>query len=215
MKFLPSNPLLSNRHPLLRLLVILLCLLLIGIVGLLRLGDWLTPSDVLPERIDLIVTFGGDTRRVEYSKELMERYPEAHWFLSDYKNGYGRLLQKNDYDMKRVTIVDTCTSTLSEIHAAAQWITVAGAPVLPAAIGNGRPLLVGLVSSPYHMRRIDLMAHRYLKSQNIRYVLLPVPFGKYKWEKKTFQYWWRNEFITSTTIQELAKIVYFLLTGYL
>ena len=216
MNFSPGKLLLSRRHPLLRLLAIVSCLLLVGMFGLFRLGDWLTPCDVLPDRIDLIVTFAGDSRRVDYSRELMERYPDAHWFLSDYRNGYGRLLRKDGYDMRRVTIVDTCTNTLSEVRAVAGWIAD-GVPVPPATddTGKSRTLVVGLVSSPYHMRRIDLMAHRYLGDRHIGYVLLPVPFGNYRWEKKTFRYWWRNKFITSLTITELVKIGYFLLTGYL
>lgn len=206
----PATPLFSNKHPMLRIAAVLLCLLLIAIFGFLQLGEWLTPADTPPDRLDLIVTFAGDPRRFKYSKCSMERYPDAHWLLSDYRNGYGRILKKNQYTMERVSIVDTCKNTLSEIQAAAAWIAV-------QAPGHStrHPLFVGLVSSPYHMRRIDLMANRYLGAPGIRYYLLPVPLKKYKWEKKTFRYWWRNESVASISITELFKIGYFLLTGYL
>jgi uncharacterized SAM-binding protein YcdF (DUF218 family) len=215
MNLFPSKPLVSNRHPAVRLVTIVITLLLIVSFGMLRLGDWLTPADPLPEHLDLIVTFAGEQYRVNYSRELMLKYPDAHWFLSDYKNGYSRLLEKNRFDMKRVSVVDTCSNTLAEVRAAAGWIADSIPLEQIPASGSRRPYTIGLISSPYHMRRIDLMAHRYLSSPDLRYVLLPVPLGKYRWEKKTFRYWWRNEFITSITISEFVKIGYFLLTGYL
>lgn len=213
MKLPHIKPLFFGNHPLARLIAGFLCVLLVFTVVLLRVGDWLTPSDPLPGSLDLIVTFGGDNQRVVYTKELMTRYPEAHWLLSDYKNGNGRILQKNNYDMRRVTIVDTCKNTLSEINAAAGQIAVFTAKRSAGNKAENR-LTVGLVSSPYHMRRIDLMARRYLSRLNIRYVLLPVPLKKYQWGEKTFRYWWRSNFITSITMLELLKIGYFLLTGF-
>lgn len=210
MNLQPSTPLLTNRQPLLRIAVALLCLLLIAVYALLRLGEWLTPADTLPDRIDLVVTFAGDSRRVNYSKHLMERYPNAHWLLSDYKNGYGRILKNKNYAMGRVSVVDTCKNTLAEIYATAAWIDDRASEHT-----SEQPLSVGLVSSPYHMRRIGLMANRYLSGAGVTCYLLPVPLKKYKWEKKTFQYWWRNKSIASITLSELTKIGYFLLTGYL
>jgi uncharacterized SAM-binding protein YcdF (DUF218 family) len=213
MKPFRKQPLIFANRPLTWLILGFLCLLLTFTFVVFRLGDWLTPSDPLPGSLDLIVTFAGENVRVEYSKELMSRYPEAHWLLSDYKNGYGRILQKNNYDMQRVTVVDTCKNTLSEINAAAAWISDSNRN---SVAGNEakRRLSVGLVSSPYHMRRIDLMARRYLSRLGIRYALLPVPLKKYQWGEKTFRYWWRSQLITSITMLELIKIGYFLLTGF-
>lgn len=212
MKLPRMKPFFFAEHPLARLIAGFLCVLLLFIFVLLRLGDWLTPSDPLPGNLDLIVTFAGENVRVNYSRELMSRYPEAHWLLSDYKNGYGRLLQKNDYDMRRVTIVDTCKNTLSEVHAAAAYIPVF-LKEKPVRKDPKQRLTVGLVSSPYHMRRIDLMARRYLGGPDVRYFLLSVPLQKYQWGEKTFRYWWRSNVITSVTMLELMKIGYFLLTG--
>ena len=205
------KPHLFSNKPLIRFLVGFLCILGILSIVFIRVGDWLTPADEPPGRLDLVVTFAGDSRRVEYSRELMSRYPEAHWLLSDYKNGHGRILQKKNYDMSRVSVVDTCKNTRSEVQAIAVWLEA----YRPSGTATGTgPFTVGLVSSPYHMRRIDIMAHRILSGKNIHCVLLPVPLKKYHWEEKTFRYWWRDNFVKTVTLLEILKIGYFLLTGY-
>ena len=98
-------------------LFIVLCLFL-----LLNMGRWLVISDPVPENLDLIVTFAGEQQRVAYSRELSMKFPKSFWILSDYKNGYSRLLRRSNFDMSRVHIVDTCKNTVSEIDAVNRWI---------------------------------------------------------------------------------------------
>lgn len=177
-----------------------------------QLGNWLVASDPPPEHLDVICTFAGDSRRVVYSKEFMHRYPQAHWFLSDYKDGHGRLLQKSNFDMSRVTIIDTCTNTVSEIVSLRHWLDRCR-PVPPSGGGAAVRINVGLVSSPYHMRRIRIMAERCLNRPDVRWYLISVPLEEYQWDHNTFRYWWRSGNVASITLLELLKIVYFLLTG--
>lgn len=173
-------------------------------------GTWMTASDPLPDSLDIICTFAGDRHRVTYSKELMKKYRNAHWILSDYKNGYARLLRKSNYPMNRVTVIDTSANTLSEINACKIWIR----SYLNNPSTAPTQLQVGFISSPYHMRRIHLMAKRKLTNPSIQYYLLPVPKERYHWTDKSFKYWWRSRRTTSIVFTELAKTAYFYLTGY-
>jgi uncharacterized SAM-binding protein YcdF (DUF218 family) len=174
------------------------------------LGVWLTVADQLPKRLDIICTFAGDSHRVTYSKKLMKYYQNAHWFLSDYKNGYARLLRKNNFPMNRVKVVDTTSNTLSEINACKVWID----SLLGASPATTTQLHVGLISSPYHMRRINIMAKKRMNNPAIRYYLLPVPMDRYKWTEKSYRHWWRSRSISTIVVTELSKIFYYYLTGY-
>ena len=100
-----------------RLTTLAFILSLLGIVAciLSRAGSWLAVADPLPPRINVIFTFGGENVRVSYSRELMRRFPQAHWVISDYTHRYSRLLQRQGIDMSRVTILDTCRYTISEV----------------------------------------------------------------------------------------------------
>lgn len=201
------------RQPLLRFVAGFLCVTLAVFVAFRQLGVWLIAADPPPARLDVIFTFASESQRVDYSKKLVMQYDKAHWLLSDYKNGHGRLLQKSDFDMRRVTIIDTCKNTLSEINALREWLV--GYRTGLVAVGRDAPTLdIGLVSSPYHMRRIKIMASRHLGNPHLRIHLLPVPLDAYSWTRDTFRYWWRSNYITSVSLLELVKIGYFLCTGY-
>ena len=206
------------RHNLVRLLLtrrfIIWCATFVTatvfvIVTFRSIGVWLLAADPPPGHLDLICTFAVDKQRVAYSKLLAKRHPGARWFLSDYRNGYGRILQQSGYNMKRVTVVDTCTSTLSEIKAIGRFIDSAFSE------NDSQPVHIGLVSSPYHMRRISIMAGRYLKKRTrIRCYLLPAALSSYHWTEASFRFWWRKPQTTGITLQEIGKIGYFFLTGF-
>jgi len=202
------------RHSSGRLAVLVSIMLLLGLFMFRHAGTWLIAQDTPPQHLDLICTFAGDGKRVEYSKELMLQHTNAHWLMSDYRNGHGRLLSKSNFDMRRVTIFDTCNNTLSEVYAVREWLDRNFPPRYKKS-GHGTLIHVGLVSSPYHMRRIGIMAHRKLRHNDIRFYLLPVPLDRYNWTKDTYRYWWRSKTITSLTLAELLKTGYFLLTGYI
>lgn len=179
---------------------------LFSIYFVINMGNWLVITDPLPEKVDIIFTFAGENVRVAYSKELSSRYPNSFWILSDYKNGYSRLLRKSNYDMSRVHIIDTCQNTVSEVSSLDNWIKQHASQL---KIDN--TLSIGLVSSPYHMRRIKLMVERQFKEHKINFYFLPVPLQRYKWTEKMFQYWWKTGSISRVVISEFQKIIYFIL----
>ncbi len=182
-------------------LFLVLCLFL-----LLNMGRWLMINDPIPEKLDLIVTFAGEQQRVAYSRELSMKFPQSFWLLSDYKNGYSRLLRKSNFDMSRVHIVDTCQNTVSEIDAFAKWIKKN-----QQRFKGKSQISVGLVSSPYHMRRIHLIVKKQFKNSNFSFHYLPVPLERYKWTNKMLKYWWRTGSVSRAVISEFQKIIYFIL----
>lgn len=196
-------------------MVLLVATLLLLFVSIRGVGSWLLVADQMPPRLDVIFTFAGDGRRVSYSKELMLRFKSAHWLLSDYKNGHSRLLKKSNFDMTRVTTVDTCKSTISEITMLGNWLDFQYAlQFRTGETADTTHRYVGLVSSPYHMRRIKMMLREVKGDPAVNYFLLPVPLEVYQWSVDSYRYWWRYDYIAKYVFSELQKIGYFLLTGY-
>lgn len=200
------------RQPLFRLAAVFIIAAVLTFFAFSQAGSWLVVDNPLPERIDVICTFAGDSRRVEYSRELMLKHPDAQWFLSDYKDGYSRLLQRSNFNMKRVMVVDTCKSTFSEVSA---FGSMFGSYHKARFGGNSDTVLnVVCVSSPYHMRRIQIMAQRHIKTDAAKISCCPVPLDRYKWSTDTFRFWWRSNTIISITSLEFFKLGYFMLTGF-
>ncbi len=206
------------------ILIIGLALMSAG-VFLVYAGKWLLVENPVPDKLDVVFTFAGDGARVNYSRELMGRNPAAHWLLSDYKNGYARLLRKDGFDMNRVSSVDTCSSTQSEVAVLDSWIKTGkiekalmlshndGSKTIPASYGKSQILHVGLVSSPYHMRRIQMMVNWTDLRDSVQFYYLPVPLDRYNWNRKMFGSWWKHKNLRTIVISELQKIGYFLLTA--
>ncbi len=60
---------------------------IVAFVAIRKAGMLLLVDDPLSSSLDLIVTFAGDKNRSGLFSELMVKYPEAHWLLSDFKDG--------------------------------------------------------------------------------------------------------------------------------
>ena len=192
-----------------KVLIILLSgivLFLGGVIVFKNIANWLIVSDAVPKNLNIVFTFAGEGVRVNYSRSLMQKYSEATWVLSDYEDGYARLLRKNKFNMDRVVVVDTCKNTKSEVNALAQWVDQ-NKPVSD----SGSTISIGLVSSPYHMRRIKMMINRRFKDKNIKFHYLPVPLKQYKWTSEMVQYWWKTSEVSKVVFIELQKIVYYFL----
>jgi uncharacterized SAM-binding protein YcdF (DUF218 family) len=187
-------------------IIALTAVLGIGVFGIRSAGSWLIVSDPVPDKLNMIFTFASESERVGYSKELLSRFTSATWVLSDYKNGFSRILRKDNFDMSKVMTIDTCSSTRSEINVINEWLKSH-----QNSIGSGSKYSVGLVSSPYHMRRIRMMIHRNIHQKNVTFYYLPVPLDRYNWNPSMFRNWWESEVISKVVISELQKIVYFFL----
>jgi hypothetical protein len=185
-----------------------------------HIGGWLVVSDPPPPRLDYIYTFAGENPRLWYSRELMERYKGAHWVLCDFNHYYSRILNRNGFDMTRVSIIDTASYTLSEVRALADWLR-AHPPAQKAFHPATRtdtaavetPLQIGLVSNPYHMRRIQFMVKDVFRdsTKSFRFYYLPVPFERFQWSRGDKRQWWRVKAHRSFVGSEIGKLIMYLL----
>lgn len=172
-------------------------------------GLFLLVSDPLPKQIDLIFTFGSEPPRKQFSLELALRYTNAHWIISDHQRTKTiRWLTENDISLKRVTIVDTCTSTFSEISLLNNFLRdVSKLSYCSLASKEDRIRTIALVSSPFHMRRISLLASNVLP-QKITINYLPVPFSISYHTFEQYVKWWRHKQIRRIIRMEYLKIGY-------
>lgn len=179
-------------------------LVVLGFVAIREAGVWLLVKDPLPDKVDIVFTFAGERYRVDYSSELMMKYPNAHWVLSDFKDGYYHYIKKKNFDVSRVTVVDTCASTIYEVKSLFGYLE-GQQNLYPDGI------TVGLVSGPYHMRRIQLMVKSRTRLKDVRFVYLPVPLKSYNTSDEMYKRWWDYSDISSVVFSELPKILYFYL----
>lgn len=179
-------------------------LVIVASVAIRKAGVWLLVDDTLSPGLDLVFTFAGDKNRVDFSSELIIKYPEAHWLLSDFKNGYINYISKKGFDLSRVTVVDTCVSTISEVKCLFGYLK-------DLQKKNSHKISVGLVSSPYHMRRIKLMVKSQTRMRNVSFSYHPVPLKMYNVSKLMYERWWRHKNTSEVVILEYQKILYFYL----
>lgn len=179
-------------------------LVILAFVAIREAGVWLLVKDPLPDNVDIVFTFAGERHRVDYSSELMMKYLKAHWVLSDFKDGYYNYIKKKNFDISRVTVVDTCISTIFEVKSLFGYLED-HQNLYPEGI------TVGLVSGPYHMRRIQLMVKSRSRLNNVKFVYLPVPLKSYNTSDEMYKRWWNYRNISSVVFSELPKILYFYL----
>lgn len=187
-------------------IVLLLCAALLFFF---KAGTWLFVIDPLPDRLEVIFTFGGENARVAYSRELMERFPGARWVLSDYFHQYSRILSREGFDMSKVAVVDTCRYTMSEVKGLADWLKDnKNIPAAPSdSIGPQKRLVrIALVSNPCHMRRIKFMVDAVFRDTAFRFYYLPVPIERYGWTPEEVLHWWKSKTLRTWVVSEIGKI---------
>lgn len=211
---MPSPWPIRKRTAILVAIGVVLVVVIAALTALRNVGHWLIISDTPPERLDAIVTFAGHLDRYNYSKSLAKRYPDARWLLSIDRYPVleslsvrqimvGNLVAEG-IDTSRVTIVDSCNSTYCELRALARWL-----PEMRTAAPHPT-LTIGLISSPYHMRRIRWGARSIAGTEGITYYCLPVPSGHGPRRYYHPSRWWRYEDDAAFVITELIKMPYYM-----
>ena len=182
-----------------------------------NLALWLVVSDPMPKSLDVIFTFGGEDSRVTYSKSLFLQNQRAEWVLSYNNKKKIHSLAQEGFDTSRIVLVDTCSSTNSEISFLNNWI--AGFVKKRSAHDNkvsqvsdktGLPK-IGLVSNWYHMRRITLIASRRLPKKLCTVLYFSVPLSKNELAKISNN-WWKDKIVSSIVYSEWWKILYYQLS---
>jgi hypothetical protein len=183
-----------------------------------KAGTWLIVNEPVPAHLDVLFTFGGENARVTYSRGLMERLTGTRWVLSDYFHQYSRILSREGFAMSRVAIVDTCRYTISEVKGLAGWLNDNKNVLVRSTAAHdtaGPPetavtqIRVGLVSTPFHMRRIKFMVEDVLRDTAFHCYYLPVPVERYGWTNRDLRLWWRSKAIRTWVVSETGKLLWY------
>jgi uncharacterized SAM-binding protein YcdF (DUF218 family) len=216
-----------------------LIVLLVAVCAVRNLGQWLIIRNPLPEKLDLLFTFGGEPRRYDHSKDLFERYPDSFWAISvGYfpvfdTIGLDEIVRRNaaieGLDTSRIIINDTCRSTGAEIRIFADLVDIAlGKDSATAADSSSMwqkekqrfsrwiqnrslpdTLHIGLISHHYHTRRIKMLFGRRIKNRPVVFYMLPVPYTDNMHRFFRKRKWWRHESDGSFVISEAIKLIYY------
>jgi len=198
-------------------LVLLIILVFSGWFAFRNLALWLVVSDPRPQSLDAIFTFAGENNRITYSKKLFTAYSHALWINSYPSMKITIPLAKEGLDTSRILIIDTCKNTSSEVAYLTSWARgiVSGNRSLPASCSHQggfsekKPLRIGLVSAPFHMRRISLALSKTKKVTGCTLYFLPVPFEQYGEARNNYKNWWSNKYLAPEIVLELKKLAYY------
>jgi len=197
----------SSRRTIIPIIIVFaLCVALAaGTLAFRGAGTWLVANDPLPARVDILFSFGGEWAREQYVRELAARYPAATVVVSTPgKSRFLRKVRESGLDSARFVIVDTCSSTLSEIR------------FLGAFVKNyrGATPVTGLISGPYHMRRIRIIVGReWRRDTPAKPCYLPVPLERYGKTADDYRHWWKAKDLRHLVTIELGKIAVYLIFG--
>jgi uncharacterized SAM-binding protein YcdF (DUF218 family) len=189
------------------LLIICVAVVLSGLLAFRNLAEWLVVSDPLPQSLNAVFTFAGDVHRINYSKELFNRYPQARWLMSYPSRKIVIPLRRDGFDTSRIAIVDTCKNTNAEVWFITDWARHVAAT--DNRFSRAQPLRVGFVSSPFHMRRIRMAVLKTPRDESCAYYYLPVPLEHYGWTKSDYRSWWKNDQLRSAVWLEFKKFTYY------
>lgn len=159
------------------------------------IGTWMYVSDDVPDSLDVIFTFSGESMRIDYSEKLKASFPKSQWVISHFYKDKKIKIKDNT----NICLVDTCKNTRSEIFFIRDWLK---------NYKKNEIINVAFISSPFHMKRISLLKRMYLTKwhdKNIRFYYLPVPFYYYSFAKDKTYF---NKFWSSSLLKmELLKMI--------
>jgi hypothetical protein len=203
------------------ILSIVIILVIVGWFAFRNAAFWLVVSDPPPQSVDALFTFAGENARITYSKKLFSEDSTALWMLSYPSNKIAIPLAHEGLDTSRIYVVDTCKNTKSEV---AFILSRVDSIVREHISHSGKmkelhqrdyvktPFVVGLVSTPYHMRRIQLLVAKHKANKCVELCFLPVPFDRYGWTKNQYATWWKNKTLRSNVFLEYKKLFYYFWT---
>lgn len=157
------------------------------------LGLFLIVKDPLPAKIDILFVTSGDDDRLKYANEIVSKYRDTYFLISKSATD----TQSVNGTLNRSLIVDTCKNTLSEVD------------LLFSTINENSvtdTINVGIVSSLYHMRRVQILSNKFRKKStkiiNVHY--LPALHPQIDLIK-VYKNWWSNKKLRSIVIRESIK----------
>ena len=161
----------TRRIVLLVGLWITVVLLTIGAFVFYNLGNLLVVESKKVKTLNCVCSFAGEKERLQYANDLFNNYPNTIWVISvKDTNEASRLVSVFTIDTSRVMFIYGAESTLDEIKKFARLLKIL----------KRNKMVVGLVSSSWHMRRIWVIAGRYMKIPGVKKKFLPVPEKYYR-----------------------------------
>jgi uncharacterized SAM-binding protein YcdF (DUF218 family) len=134
--------------------------------------------------------------------------------VSTYRAAGRRRYLDGGIDSARVTFVDSCTSTWSEVHFLREWLAEQTRKPTSQRLNDSTtqpPLTIALVSGPYHMRRIKVAVTRLFgPGKEVHLVYAPVPYEWYPWSERDYRRWWVRRDLRALVLQELRKCAFYL-----
>ncbi len=171
--------------------------------ALVNIGSWIVVADNPPDSgIKYLFTFNGENVRERYAAILMSKYTDAVWLCSNNNKDYKSELAEKGVDTGRVRLIYGCTSTHSEAIALSDMV---GSIINES---SSVPIGIGLISGPYHTRRILLEMRHHFPFQKADLYFLPVPFEYYSVQPETYRNWWKEKPLRELILFEIKKIIY-------
>jgi hypothetical protein len=188
-----------------------------------NLGNWFSAEDPLPSRIDVLLTCAQEVPRLKYSRELFDKYSPARWIVSKAAcdcialkfvppaDSAALLAAKGPVRLSgNITLVDSCESTLGEIL----FLNSTLASLRQS--GGNKPLSVAIVSCPYHLRRLRMLAALTAsKRPGVQISFLHPPLSYYRQGPLAYKKWWQFRYTRWRLGSEAAKMAATLLTWFI
>jgi len=196
---------------LIAVLVVLAALAVLGLVAVFNVVDWLKGNDQ-PVSAQAIMILSGPPSRALYAADLYNRgYAKEVYITRPVREHYFKLtddlgiyfpssdkmqkdvLLKKGVPSEHIHIVgDLCKSTVDEVEVA-------------SSIFKGKDCNLVVVSSPYHVKRAQIIFKAKMKDCSFRVLATPYePFPKK---------WWTDQDAARNVLLEVAKITYYKLGG--
>jgi uncharacterized SAM-binding protein YcdF (DUF218 family) len=175
--------------------------ILAGTYAFTHSGNFLLKRDPLPDRLDVIVTFAEEGVRMQYSRELYDRYPASHWIVSYRDFSYIKQYLPRPFDSTRITMVDFCKHTRDEVNFVKKWLDAN-----KGRFSCRRRPAIGFVSCPYHERRICWLAWKAGLTAGYSLFSLPAPLSWYGWPKDFYERWWKYGSARKLVLSEYEKM---------
>ena len=191
--------------------LVLIVFVVFGLVAIFNAVGWLRGSDQpIPARAIFILAgppsrsvYAADLYNHGYARDVYMTHPiRDGWFKAlDDLNIYFPSVERVQTDVLLKKMVpsehihlvgDICKSTIDEAEVA-------------NSVFNGKDCTILIVTSPYHVRRAQMIFGA--KMRNCRFRILGTPYEPFPWK------WWTDQEAARNVLLEVAKITYYKLGG--
>lgn len=187
------------------LLLTMTVVVVLALVYIVHAGENLRYSSDVPGELDIVATFAPEKIRYQYTRALREKH-NSHWIINDPNSMLTRRGQFSESDLENSTVLTSSYSTYHEMLAISKTLERLQEIMRP----DSGSLNVALVSSPHHMRRIKMLADRYIRIKNINVYFLPVPQDIYESHLPASYYpeWWKHRLLRKEALRNLVYVIY-------